>query len=426
MIKSTFAVVLLVMFFAHAHEISAQSKTKKQPSKATKPTSSVKSDTVKATTAPAAPSTPSPAPQQSAPQQSAPSQTAPATTQPSTGAGTQATLSTMPTFQAATRLPLNAAPRLATQVTFANIEVGLPTTTGTLYGTLTIPNNASTTASVPFVLLLNTNTVFDRNGYSFNNRDSSMHIKFLAETLAKQGIASLRYDTRGVGKSTIALKGEDHLSFETTVRDAAGWITQIRKDKRFSTITVVGLSLPNDYGREASLAAILVAQRMKTDGLVCVSGESRKYIPMIRAKAKLTFPEQTANYLDSLAQILDKGKKVEITPADGIAYNLFRPAILPYVMDLNKYDPRVEMAKINVPSLVMYGSMDYSISADIVQDLANAQPQAQFVKIQNMSAFMKNANEDLATMPLQKHKVPVSAAFAKVMTEYIFSVNTIQ
>jgi uncharacterized protein len=422
MIQSTFVALFIAVissvFFAPTPELFAQSKTKKQSTKTTKPASSIKADSVKGTNT----LTPSAMPA-STPSQAVPTQTTPTAPQPSTGAAPPMTGSTMPTFQAATQLPVNASPRPMVKVTFANVEVVLPTTTGTLYGTLTIPQNASTTATVPFVLLLNTNTVFDRNGYSFNNRDSSMHIKYLAESLAMQGIASLRYDTRGVGKSMMALKGEDYLNFETTVRDAANWITQIRKDKRFSTITVMGMGLPNDYGREASLVAILVTQRMKTDGLVCVAGESRKHLSMIRSKAKTTFPEQTANFIDSLAQVLERGKKVAITPADGVAYNLFRPAILPYVMELSKYDPRAEMAKVVVPSLVVHGAMDYSISADVVQDLANAQSQAQFVKIQNMSAFMKNGNEDFATMPLQKHKVPISEVFAKVVIEYIFSVN---
>lgn len=253
-----------------------------------------------------------------------------------------------------------------------------------------------------------------------------MHLQYLAEALAKQGIASLRYDTRGVAKSMLALKGEDYLDFEKTVTDAAGWITQVRKDNRFSTMSVFGISLPNDYGREASLAAIIAANRMNADGLLCVGADSRKYLAMIRGKAAMTFPAHTAGYVDSLAQVLEQGKRFDLKPSDGIAYNLFRPAIQPYVLALNKFDPRAEMAKVKVPSVIVHGSMDYSIPIEVVAALASANPQAQFVSVKNMSFYLKNGNDDLATPSLQKHKLPILQEFINLATEYVFSVNKVQ
>lgn len=420
MIKSTFAALLLIIFLVQSPETSAQNQ--KQPSKTPSKTKKTEKATKPETSVPV----PAVAQPTAKPSNENPSTTTPKPVAGETSIGATASkmvFSTIPTFQAATRLPENAAARPVGTMGFINVDVGLPTTTGTLVGTLTVPNNASSTATVPFVLILNTNTVFDRNGYSHNNRDSSMHGRYLAEALAKNGIASLRYDTRGVGKSMNALKSEASLSFERTVTDAADWITQMRKDKRFSTFTVIGFSLPNDFGREASLAAILMTQRMRMDGLVCVAGESRKYLSMIRAKAAMAFPKHTSGYIDSLAQVLETGRRFELKSSDGIAYNFFRPAILPYVMELNTYDPKSEMAKVEIPSVVVHGAMDYSIAPEVVESLATANPNSMFVKLQGTSFYMKNGREDMNTPALQKHKIPISADFVKLVTEYVFSVN---
>jgi pimeloyl-ACP methyl ester carboxylesterase len=400
-------------------EIFAQAKTSKSKAKSKVPatpdkTTPVKENSIKAV------------PENNTPQPSIPATPAPPVVEtPKAGEIVKVITSTTPTFQAATRLSTNAAARPTGVMGFIDAELSLRTTTGTLWGTLTVPNNASSTATVPFVLILNTNTVFDRNGVSTNNRDSTNNMKFLAEALAKQGIASFRYDTRGVGKSTMALKDEEALDFEKTISDAAGWITLLRKDNRFSTFTIFGYSRPNDYGRESSLVASIVAFRMNADvdGLFCFAPDSRRYIPMIRANAAMAYPKHTSGYVDSLAALLEQGKRFDLKPNDGLAYNLFRPAEQRYVLSLNKYDPCAEFAKVQIPSVVAYGTQDFSVAGEVVQRFAAANPLALCVSFKDMSFNLKNGKEDSATMPLQKYKVPLLPAFVSWLTEYVYSVN---
>jgi uncharacterized protein len=339
------------------------------------------------------------------------------------GEKVQVITSTTPTFQAATRLSTNAAARPKGVMGFIDAELSIKTTTGSLWGTLTVPNNASSTATVPFVLILNTNTVYNRNGISSYNRDSSNHTRLLAIALAKQGIASFRYDTRGVGASLSALRNESDLDFEKTIGDAAGWMTLLRKDNRFSTFTILGYSRPTDYGREASLAATILALRMNADGLFCVAPDSRRYVQMIRAEAAMAYPPHTSRYVDSLGFLLEQGKRFDLKPSNGSAYDLFRPAIQPYILSLNKYDPRTEFAKLQIPSVVVYGTQDYSITAEVVQKFAGANSLAQCVSLKDMTYNLRNGNEEQAFAPLQKHKVPILPAFVSWLTEYVYSVN---
>ncbi len=396
------------------------------PSSTTAPSTTAPNTTAPNTTAPN--TTPPPASAQPAPTQLTPAQSASPQATPqtpvSTGSG-KPILTTTPTFQAATRLPTSATARPKSLVTFKEEDIALETTTGTLRGTYCIPANASTTASVPFIVLVNTNTVVNRDGFSHNNQDSSMHLKYLAHALAKQGIASLRYDTRGIAKSFLALKGgESSLSFEKTITDIAGWATQARKDKRFSTITILGAGLPMDYGREAALASVIAANRVNADGYVGFAPDSRRYTTMIRQKVYMTFTKPTSTYIDSLAQLVEAGKRFELDKkTSGTAYNLFRPTILSYVLELNAYEPLTEFAKLQVPGLIVHGTGDYSIPAEAVFPCADTNPLLQGVSLRNMSFTLKDNNIDSALMPLQKHKSPVLNDVVQLLTEYVFSVN---
>ena len=74
-------------------------------------------------------------------------------------------------------------------------------------------------------------------------------LKLLAEGLAAHGIASVRYDKRGIGETGKAMQlaaektktvlREEDLSFETYIDDAVRWGKQLRADRRFSSLTVL-------------------------------------------------------------------------------------------------------------------------------------------------------------------------------------------
>ncbi|HEV7768165.1 MAG TPA: alpha/beta hydrolase, partial [Thermoanaerobaculia bacterium] len=111
-------------------------------------------------------------------------------------------------------------------------EVQLQTLTGVVHGTLVVP---ATEAPVPVVLLIAGSGATNRDGNIAGLPGSNDCLKMLAEGLAKNGIASVRYDKRGIGASTAAGTKESELRFDTYVADVAAWVKQLRKDARFST-----------------------------------------------------------------------------------------------------------------------------------------------------------------------------------------------
>ena len=106
----------------------------------------------------------------------------------------------------------------------------LKTLSGTLSGTVALPSNVS--GKMPVVLIIPGSGATDRNG---NNPQANLNTnayKQIAESLAKNGIASLRYDKRMVGQSAGAQK-EDNLRFDDYTDDAIGFINLLKADQRF-------------------------------------------------------------------------------------------------------------------------------------------------------------------------------------------------
>lgn len=97
-----------------------------------------------------------------------------------------------------------------------------------LYGTLLIPEGKK---EVPVVLFIAGSGPTDRNGNQGMVQTNTTRL--LAEGLAEKGIASLRYDKQGIGKSVKAAKAESDLIFEDMVSDAQLWLDYLLKKKFF-------------------------------------------------------------------------------------------------------------------------------------------------------------------------------------------------
>jgi len=116
--------------------------------------------------------------------------------------------------------------------THTDSAVRLDTKTGVLHGSLMTP--ALPKGSVPVALIISGSGPTDRDGNSIMLPGGNNSLKQVAEALAAQGVASVRYDKRGVGHSTAAGTSEDALRFDMYVADAAAWVEWLRRTGKFS------------------------------------------------------------------------------------------------------------------------------------------------------------------------------------------------
>jgi uncharacterized protein len=283
----------------------------------------------------------------------------------------------------------------AAKTTFTAEPLTLETPTGTLYGTLEWPH---ATSPVPVILIIAGSGPTDRDGNSPLLKGANNSLKLLAEGLAAQGIASVRYDKRGVGetgkmmqlaaeKAKTVLREED-LRFETYIDDAVSWGKRLRADCRFSSLTVLGHS-------EGSLIGMVAAQRMGAHAYVSLAGAGRPVQQIILEQVKARLPPDLLKATEAMLEQLAAGKRVESVPP-ALDF-LFRQSVQPYLISWLRYDPAKEIAKLNIPVLVVQGTTDIQASLRDAKTLAGANPAAKLLLIDGMNHVLK-------TVPNEQNK----------------------
>jgi pimeloyl-ACP methyl ester carboxylesterase len=263
-------------------------------------------------------------------------------------------------------------------------SISLETPNGTLAGTLELPAKCP----CPVVLIIAGSGPTDRDGNSPLLPGANNSLKYLAEGLAAKGIASVRYDKRGIGASKAAMHGgESDLRFDDYVNDAVGWLGKLRADKRFTTVSVVGHS-------EGSLIGMIAARQAKADAFVSIAGAGRAAGKIIHEQLASRVPPELLAAADRTIAQLERGETPDSAPPALGA--LFRPSVQPYLMSWFKYDPAVEIAKLTIPTLIVHGTTDIQVTVADAKALGAAQPKATLLIIDGMNHVMKGVPADQA------------------------------
>src|SRR6266853_4869183 len=257
----------------------------------------------------------------------------------------------------------------------AEESVTLATRAGSLAGTLSIANPS---APGPIAVLIAGSGPTDRDGNNFLLPGHNDHLKLLAEALGSRGIASLRYDKRGVAQSVLAAGREDNLRLETYVDDAVGWAKLIKNESRFSSLTVIGHS-------EGSLIGMIATQRIAAAGFVSLAGPGRAAPAIIREQ--LRGAPNLAGRADRILGELEAGRTSDSVPAE--LHSLFRPSVQPYLISWFRYDPAKEIAKITTPVLIVQGSTDRQVSVEDARHLRQGNRNAQLLMVPGMNHLLK-------------------------------------
>lgn len=208
-------------------------------------------------------------------------------------------------------------------------------------------------------------------------------IKYLAEGLAGKGIASLRYDKRGIASSASAGKDEYSMRFEDGIKDARGWIDYLSRDKRISGIYVLGHSEGALVGMAASV------DNPKVKGYISVAGAGRPAYEIVEEQMAGQ-PEVIRDMVKSINASLKEGKLVPDVPIG--LQSLFRSSVQPYMISWYTYNPQEIIKKLKVPVLILQGDKDMQVSVKDAELLKQAQPSADYHLIGNMNHLMKTCD----------------------------------
>ena len=255
--------------------------------------------------------------------------------------------------------------------------VELKTSTGRLFGTLDLPTSDP---PWPVAIIIGGSGPTDRDGNQINLKNDSL--KMLGHALAQHGIAALRYDKRGIGESVAAGPREKDLRFQAYVDDAAEWIKQLHHDSRFTKIAIVGHS-------EGSLIGMMAAKQADdVDAFVSLEGAGRPAADLLREQLKKNLSTDDFAKSDPILIRLSAGKTGDDVPS-GLEM-LLRPSVQPYLNSWLNVDPAKEIAKLNIPILLVQGSTDIQVSDEDAHHLADANKHARLVEIPNMNHLLKN------------------------------------
>ena len=219
------------------------------------------------------------------------------------------------------------------EVTFKNEVDG-----ATLAGTITWPVGYDKNAKKkPMVLLF-------VSGSGQQNRDEELmnHKPFLviADYLARNGIATLRYDDRATGKST----GGDvkNATSEDFARDADAGLNFLRNKKAFSKVGILGHS-------EGGTIAFMLGGQKKVDFIVSLAGPTVKGDTLLAAQSNhiLSLSGMPAN------MTVEKYRQTATS------------AKIPWLDWFNDYDPSDNIRKTRCPVFALNGDRDCQVISSL-------------------------------------------------------------
>ncbi len=216
----------------------------------------------------------------------------------------------------------------------------------------------------------------------FNGND----LRLLAQGLENAGIASLRIDKRCIGESALACPGEAKLTFESYVADAVAWARYLQSQPGVTCVVLLGHS-------EGALVAAMAADRLRTCGLVSISGAGRPLDQVIEEQIRNSGAGATV--MAKVAEIdaeLRAGRQVANVPP--VLMSLYRPSVQPFVISEYAISPTAAIAAVRAPVLILQGTTDLQVSVTDAQALADAHPGSRLVLLDGVNHVLKAAPAD--------------------------------
>jgi dienelactone hydrolase len=245
-------------------------------------------------------------------------------------------------------------------------EVTIPTGGYVLAGTLLLPKDVK--GPMPAVLTI--------TGSGQQTRDEPLPIpglsgyrpfRQIAIELASHGIAVLRVDDRGVGKSTGAetLAQATTASFADDARAEVAYL-RTRHDVDPARIALVG------HSEGADIAAMLAATDARLGAIVLMAGTGKPAFAVLEDQMRDALSHDAGKTPAQVDEAVASQQKQLHALADSQGDLASEPPGLPWLREFLRYDPLAMIRKVRQPVLVLQGALDHQVTADQARALAGA------------------------------------------------------
>ncbi len=226
-----------------------------------------------------------------------------------------------------------------------NISIANEAGGSVLAGTLTVPENMDT--STPVVVLISGSGQQNRDEEVFDHKPFAV----IADYLARNGIASFRYDDRGFGESTGDPSAATTLDFASDAKSVLNWLRNL---KRFNKIGLIG------HSEGGTISYMLASGDDKADFIISIAGPSVDGAKIIEYQNKVALMDMGYSEAAATPLATEALKKLEDTPPN---------KWMEYFL---KYDPAGDISKIEVPAFIIYGEKDCQVPPSLNYDTVRA------------------------------------------------------
>ncbi|GAB4330245.1 MAG: alpha/beta fold hydrolase [Calditrichia bacterium] len=269
-------------------------------------------------------------------------------------------------------------PYVSKDIRFKNESAGIM-----LAGTLTLPLGGG---PFPAAILISGSGPQDRDETIFNHRPFLV----LADNLTRRGVAVLRFDDRGVGRSGGDFRGATSRDFAGDVRAAVAWLRRqegidprkiglIGHSEGALIAPLVAAEMP-----EVAFLVLLAAPGLPGDSLLNLQRnkimQASNFVPALRRVNNLVgkkmldvlknVPEDSAALREIRAFVTDYWKKLSADlqsdlEKEGVTPNSlivgFRQFLSPWARYFIQYDPLPALRQVRCPVLALWGEKDLQV-----------------------------------------------------------------
>ncbi len=235
-------------------------------------------------------------------------------------------------------------------------DVTVPTKMGhTLAGTLTLPAGASATHRVAAIVTITGSGLEDRDEYISIVPGGYRPFRQLADTLGRRGIAVLRMDDRGFGRSTGDGATATSADFADDIRAGLAYLRTLPE------IDAAKLGLVG-HSEGGLIGPMVAATDPQLKGVVLMAGPAQTGRTIIDFQNRYAIehsPTYKPGSLDSLMRIAHHS-------LDSAA------AAIPWLRFFLDYDPIATAKRVQTPVLILQGATDQQVTADQAPELDRA------------------------------------------------------
>lgn len=248
-------------------------------------------------------------------------------------------------------------------------EVSFGAGTETLAGTLAVPERPG---PVPAVLLITGSGPLDRNA---DHKNLPIGVsRQLARALAAQGIATYRYDKRGVGASS----GNFYAAgLNDNIDDAAAALTMLRGRPEVDPSRVFVLG----HSEGAVIAGAVAARGVPVAGVILIAGTAGTGEEVLRWQLSAimpTFPAPVRGILRLFRVDLAKKQKASFDRMRASSKDSARIGgrrqNVKWMREFLDHNTANDLTKIQAPVLAITGSKDLQVNPDWVGDIERLAP----------------------------------------------------